>query len=676
MITESVEAPSLNFNTYIDLFISNAKSNPNKTVYIQLDETGNEVGKISFGNLLSNAIIVSQKLLNHTTKSERCLICIPAGLEFIIAFLGCLISGVIAVPTILPKRNKENRRFWSIINDSKPSMIITVEDHFDLIDKQLNSANINCSINSIQTIIISETDNLTSDIHSRLGDDIAFLQYTSGSIKTPNGIKVSQQNLLHNSEIVRQSFNHTKDLVCVSWLPPFHDMGLIGCILQPLYVGGSCVILKPRDFIRNPQIWFEAINKYKATTVGCPNFALDYCVEKISEPNPSSMNLSSLKVLFCGSEPVRENSLKSFSESFECLDFKPNMFLPCYGLAEATLMVTGIPQKEDPHFFNANLLSLEENKIATEAKENEKSISYTSCGITWNNTDVIIVDPKTRINLQENEIGEIWVKNDSICIGYWKNANETDYTFNALTLKNNEGPYLRTGDLGFIHIKNLFITGRLKDLIIIRGSNYYPNDIENIVDKCHPALQLNSCAAFTNNINDNSKLIVVQEIKRVFIRNHNDNEIFQKIISDVSEDLEISIDVIILIDPMSLPKTSSGKIKRLEAKQLYLDNNLKVISSWVKNESKTISNSSDTEQPSSDKITKWIINWLSNKLPLDPDQIDPNQSVMSFGLDSIGAVELETEINNTFNINLFVGDFIENNSIKFLAEEGYKQTKL
>jgi acyl-CoA synthetase (AMP-forming)/AMP-acid ligase II len=151
MITESVEAPSLNFNTYIDLFISNAKSNPNKTVYIQLDESGNEVGKISFGNLLSNAIIVSQKLLNHTTKSERCLICIPAGLEFIIAFLGCLISGVIAVPTILPKRNKENRRFWSIIDDSKPSMIITVEDHFDLIDKQLNSANINCSINSIQT---------------------------------------------------------------------------------------------------------------------------------------------------------------------------------------------------------------------------------------------------------------------------------------------------------------------------------------------------------------------------------------------------------------------------------------------------------------------------------------------------------------------------------------------
>lgn len=658
------------FSTFNEAILWRAKISPDKIAVTQLNEACEEVSSYTYKDLIANSIKISEQLLKNHSKGDRCLIAISAGIEFISAFLGCLFAGIIAVPTLIPKKNKQNDRFKTVFYNSKPTCIITTSDTKELIAAQISSLTDIKEKPSIITVSMDET-NYNQDIHPKVdSDDIAFLQYTSGSVSFPKGIMVSQGNLLHNSETIKHSYNHTEDLVGVSWLPPFHDMGLIGCILQPLYMGGSFFLIKPSDFIRNPALWFKAISKYKGATVGCPNFALDYCIEKIKDPDVNTMDLSSIKVMFCGSEPVREETLNKFSDKFGNLNFKSETFLPCYGLAEATLMVCGINHTEKPQYFHADTDSLEKNNFAVNAQKGQKYTSYTSCGKTSNKTDLIIVNPKTKNEISETLIGEIWVKNNSVCKGYWNDPTETERSFRAYTTNNNKGPFLRTGDLGFIKDQNVYVTGRLKDLIIIRGLNFFPSDIENIVDKCHPSLQPNSCAAFSINNENNEKLVIVQEIKRSHFNNYNKDEIFNSIIKAVSDSFGLAIHSIVIIRPMSIPKTSSGKIKRQEIKNLFLKDKLNIVISNIQNENLPENLVFDKGSRRTEDIAMWIQNWLGKKLAIDPKQIDINQPILSSGLDSIGAVELECDINNTFNTNIFVGDFLENNSIVHIAEAG------
>ncbi len=272
-----------NLHTFNDIFISNAENNTNKTVVTQINDACEEIGSLSYSQLFFNSSKIAKQLLEHHKKGDRCLICLPASIEFIVAFMGCLLAGVIAVPTSIPRKNKTNSRFWSIFNDSKPNCLLTTSELKEQITDQISAQTTAEEIPSLVVVNVSEIESFTFNLPKGNQEDIAFLQYTSGSVSEPKGIMVSQKNLLHNSEIINLSYIHNEDLICVSWLPPFHDMGLIGCILQPLYVGGSIVISQPTDFIRNPVLWFKAISKYKAVTVGCPNFALDYCFEKINE---------------------------------------------------------------------------------------------------------------------------------------------------------------------------------------------------------------------------------------------------------------------------------------------------------------------------------------------------------------------------------------------------------
>ncbi len=657
-------------STFNNIIISNAENTPDKTAYIQLDDDGDEILKISYNTLISNSLRVAEQLLENNSKGDRCLIIIPGGIEFITAFLGCIFAGIIAVPTILPKRNKPNSRLNSILADSNPNCILTTADTKELVENQINSSTGQTTVKSILVVEIADLEDCTVELPKISPADIAFLQYSSGSIGNPKGIQVAQKNLVHNSEIIKQSFNHTRDLVVVTWLPPFHDMGLIGCMLQPLYVGGTCVIIQPTSFIKNPALWFKAISKYKGTTVGCPNFALDYCVEKITAPDAATMDLSSLTVLFCGSEPVRKDTLQNFAHTFKPLNFNRQLFLPCYGLAEATLMVTGISQKEEPQYYRSQLGGKEIDDTADNGDEEKESFWYTSCGYTWNNTDLKVVDPTTKHEMPETQIGEIWVKNDSVCNGYWNKPEETKEIFNAHLANNTSGPYLRTGDMGFCDKNHVYITGRLKELFIIRGLNIFPNDVENVVDKSHQALLPNSCAVFSVEKNNKEELVVVQEIKRMFINNHDQEEIFTHIIESISRNFEMRPHSIVIIYPMSLPKTTSGKIKRLECKELYLHNKLKVVSSWESAENYVENDLEENEIVSTQQVIFWIKNWLGNKLHIDPNQIDPDKPIPSFGLDSIGAVELESAINEKFDLDIFVGDFLENNSLNYLVEVG------
>ena len=647
------------YTTFNDAFLFSVVENPKKTAFIQLDNTGEELSSITYKKLYNNSITVARILSSKFKKGERCLIAVSPGIEFVIAFFGCLLSGIIAVPVSLPGKNKKNLRFWSIIKDAEPECIITDNKNEGLIWDLLKSSG---NIDKEPEILIVEhqnTENFICETPDTKPSDIAFIQYTSGSLSTPKGVLVSHKNILHNSELIKESFNHTPDLIVASWLPQFHDMGLIGCVLQPLYVGGACVLMKPVDFIKNPALWFESISKYKATTVGCPNFALDYCVEKIQFPDPETMNLSSLKVMFCGSEPVRKTSIQKFSDAFSMLNFKPNMFLPCYGLAEATLMVSGIHQTSLPEFYS---------KEGINVKLNEENSAYTSCGTTWNNTELVVVNPDTFVEAKEGEIGEIWVKNDSVCNGYWNNTELTEETFKATTFEG-KGPFLRTGDLGFIRNSNLCVTGRIKDMIIVRGENYFPSDIESVINNCHPALVANKCAAFSVNGNSAERLVIVQEIKRTYIDYPDKDEIYKSIISSVSDNFEVPISSIELIKPMSTPTTTSGKIKRLECRDMFVNETLKSVSKWKNNfEVAKIEENGVKEEYSEEEMKTWIRNWLANKLNMNPENIDSSQPVLSYGLDSIGAVELECDMNLEFDSNVFIGDFLENNSIDFLVK--------
>lgn len=655
-------------NTFNDVLVRNSEKHISKKALIQINRFGEEVYSINYSNLINASILFSNQLSSHFNKGDRCIISIPPGVEYVVAFLGCLFSGIIAVPVAVPRRKKTNKRFWSILSDSSPKGIITNQTTYTILHEILTTLPTSKLSENIITVTINNSHikpEFPIDIHD---NDIAFLQYTSGSVSDPKGVIINHKNLVHNSEIIKKSFNHTKELVGVNWLPPYHDMGLIGCLLQPLYVGGTAVIIQPYDFIRDPALWFHSIQKYKATTVGCPNFALDYCISKIQSLDAETMSLSSLKVMFCGSEPIRKSTFSRFTKKFAKLGFDESKFLPCYGLAEATLMVSGLSQEEVPIF---NQLDTSGNKSKVD------KTTYASCGKGWKNTVIRIVDLDAETILPDSEIGEIWVNNDSVSSGYWGTRDVSNDSFNGTLSDIPKKPFLKTGDIGFISDTNLYVIGRKREMIIINGLNIFPNDIEGEVHNCHEKLMANSCAVFSILDDEVEKVIIVQEIKRKYLAQFDFNDVYAKILSTITEVYEIPIHSIVLIKPYSLSKTSSGKIRRKETKRLYLEKNLAVVDMWkeVPKRNPEEIGLKDTDLVNKEIVVKWIKQWLGNKLRINSELIDPDQSVLGLGLDSIGAVELESDINTQFNMDLFVGDFLQDNSINKLAEDGLKTIK-
>ncbi len=653
-----------------------AKQHPDKTVFIFLEDGINETARITYGELERKASLVAAALLEKNKKGERCILLFQAGIDFIVAFMGCLLAGVIAVPSYPPRRNRKNERFQAIVDNCKPSVIIASDSIANDLQKNPEDHEKikNIRLISFDKLEFSQENMVAKSEISK--EDIAFLQYTSGSTGMPNGVMVSHGNLIHNSEIIKKAFNHDENLRGVNWLPPFHDMGLIGTLLQPIYVGGQNAIIPPTSFLRYPERWLKAITKYKGNTVGGPNFALDYCCDKISEEDKKEIDLSSVEIFFCGSEPIRESTLNRFSEYFMNCGFKAGMFYPCYGLAESTLICTGGDYKDKPAYFSAEKNSLEtENKIRP-VKGNKQALSFVACGYPFYDMEVIIADHNKKEICPNGQTGEIWVNGPSVCKGYWKNAVKTKGTFHAVLKNNEQQKYMRTGDVGFIHEGQLYITGRLKDLIIIRGQNFFPQDIENTVESCHQALRKYSGAVFSADIKQEERLVIVSEVERSYIRNLDNEEVFNTIREAVSEEYNIAPFAMVLIKTGSILKTSSGKIQRLATKKAFLQNELNVIASWEMDLEKDFP--AETFKPqefSFDEIQNWLINWLSRKIKINPDKINPEKTILSYGLDSIGLVELEREVNRQFDIEISLSDFMEDNRIGHLAEMAYRLLK-
>jgi acyl-CoA synthetase (AMP-forming)/AMP-acid ligase II len=564
--------------TLIELLEMRAESNAVSQGYTFLAD-GKEKGSMTFAQLSRQARAIGAALQKHNMVGEKALLLYPSGLEFISAFFGCLYGGVIAVPVYPPNPARLDRtlpRLLSIMKDSMPKVVLTTKEILGIAQYLFSEDP------DFQSLVWVATDELDNNIAADWqepeisGNTIAFLQYTSGSTSIPKGVMVSHGNLLSNEEMIRKAFCQSERSVVISWLPLYHDMGLIGNVIQPLYVGGSCIFMSPTDFLHRPFRWLEAISRYRGTTSTGPNFAYDLCVRKISAEQRETLDLSSWQQALNGAEPVRKETLERFIEAFQPCGFKRETFYPCYGLAEATLLVAGARNAANVVMLNVDRNALEAHNIVVCPEEKEETVTLVGCGQLPPDQELVIVDPATLRECPPDKTGEIWVKNSSVALGYWNRPEETEYTFRSMLADSGRGPFLRTGDLGFIKDGELFITGRLKDLVVIRGENHYPQDIEWNVERSHNSLRQGCSAAFSIEINGSEQLAVCAEVERDST-DLDYHEVALAIRRAVAKYHFIHVYSVALLKAGNIPKTSSGKIQRNACRSGLLSGELETI---------------------------------------------------------------------------------------------------
>ena len=555
-----------------DLLRTRALREPDRTAYTLLDERGQRTAALTYADLHARALAVAGLLAEHCGPGERALLLFGQSLDFVVAYFGCLYAQVVAVPVSPPRRERAGDATVRIARDCRPAVVLT-----DAVLEQAARASLAPHCGPARWLRVDQVDTaaapgdlFAADPLPREPGDIAFLQYTSGSTSDPKGVMVSHGNLVANLETIRRSFGHDQESTFVGWTPLFHDQGLIGNILQPLYVGTSCVLMSPSAFIRRPLLWLSAISRYRAHTSGGPNFAYDACVARAARGGVEDLglDLSCWKVAFNGAEPVRADTLRAFTEAFAPFGFDERAFFPCYGLAEATLFVSGSGKGRGPRLATADTDALRAGRY--QPAPAGRGSPLVGSGVVPPEVTVRIVDPETGRPCQPDEVGEIWVAGDQVATGYWELPVASAATFRARCADDPGGTYLRTGDLGVLVDGELFVVGRLKDMVIIRGRNYYPHDIERTVSSAHPALRDGRCAAFSVPDAGMERLIVVQEIRAEHSETADPAEVAACVRAAVIGEHQISVGDLVLTVPGQLQKTTSGKMMRTAARTRYL----------------------------------------------------------------------------------------------------------
>jgi acyl-CoA synthetase (AMP-forming)/AMP-acid ligase II len=548
------------------------------TAFVFVPERGDEHRLLTYGELRDRIRAVAALLAKRVARGERALLLFPPGLEFTVAFFGCLAAGVIAVPLMLPRRTADRDYSNAIVADCSPRIAMTSRE---LLQRRPEIAE-RFADADFDWLPISLDDDKPHTADAMLPriepDDIAFLQYTSGSTSTPKGVVVAHDNLLANLEMVRVTMGNRWRSIFVGWVPHYHDMGLMMGLMQPVYLGGTSVLMAPAAFMQRPLNWLRIISEYRAEFTCAPNFAYELCASRFRAEQMQGVDLSCWKLALNGAEPVNVDTLERFSRTFAPYGFDPRTMYPGYGLAEATLQVSGF---ERGHGWTTRDISrtalLQGNAIEPTGSADRQTL--VSCGRSVIGGEIAIVDPDTRYGTAPRCVGEIWVRGAHVTRGYWRNNEATDETFHAQLAGSPGQDWLRTGDLGFIDDDGaLFITGRSKDLIIIRGMNHYPQDIERTVQASDPALRQDYGAAFSITGDDGSeKLAVVQEVERTSLARLNVADVVARIREAVVRHHDIAPAVIALIRPATLPKTTSGKIQRGLTRKLWLEGALEVM---------------------------------------------------------------------------------------------------
>jgi amino acid adenylation domain-containing protein len=659
-------------SSLVSILRERAVQQPDNPAYTFLIDGEEEGATLNYFEVDLRARAIGATLQRLGASNNPVLLVYPPGIDFMLAFYGCLYAGAIAVPTQPPGNGHKNSeslaRFQAIIDDAKPLAVLSVS----ALTPKLKTLTIN------QGGVIPEhwvaTDDLSVSLARHWRDPeleaeaLSLFQYTSGSTSSPKGVMVSHRNLLANSEYIDYGFEHDSQSISLSWLPHSHDMGLINGIIQPLYKGFRSYLMSPAAFIQSPYRWLKAISRYRVTHSGGPNFAYELCVRKINAEQRAALDLSCWEIAFNGAEPVRKQTLVDFAEAFAPCGFHLNAFYPAYGLAEATLKVTGGRRAGGPVFIALDDAALERNSAIEISAAAEKGRSLVGAGSMACGTKVVIADPDSAVLCGPAEIGEVWVSGPGVARGYWNREEETESAFRAFLKDTGEGPFLRSGDLGFLKDGELFITGRIKDLIIIRGVNHYPQDIELSVERCHPSLRPGGGAAFSVEMGGREQLVVAQEID---VRRQPDlDEVIASIRRAVAENHELQAYAIALLKPGALPKTTSGKLQRRLCRSLFLEGGLDAISVWrAPDVEKADAFFAETSPPGTDEsLTEWLRSLLASKIGIPAPSVDLDQPITRYGLDSLTAVELAHSVETGLGVTLPMTSFLESPSISQLAE--------
>ncbi len=586
--------PGVDFSTLIEVLRWRALQQPELRTYTYLLDGEAEGDHLTAEALDRMARSIGALLQSYQAAGERALLLYPAGLEFIAAFFGCLYAGVIGVPLPPPNLAQPQRtlpRLRAIVNNAQPTMALTTSTILS------GAGSLFAQAPELQKMRWLATDQVPVDLAPEwrepavTGNTVALLQYTSGSTAEPKGVMISHGNLLHNSDYIDRLMALVPDSVTVTWLPTFHDMGLTNGIIQPVFKGGPGYLMPPLSFLMRPFRWLRAISRYKATISGGPNFAYELCIRGVTPEERETLDLSSWDVAYNGAEPVRADTMKRFMDAFAPCGFRPSAFHPCYGLAETTLLVSA-GSLRDEMFHTVEVAALEQHRVVEADAQHRNARTFVGSGHTLHDTKVVITHPESLTLCAPDEVGEIWVSGPSVTAGYWNQPEDTERACRAYLKDTGEGPFLRTGDLGFMKDGELFITGRLKDMIIISGRNLYPQDIELTVEQCHPAIRPACCAAFSVDGTGEEQLVVAAEIDPRYqpvSKKQPDVEartrpsrrlpldvdaLVRTIRRSVAEEHDARVHAVVLLRAGHIPKTTSGKVQRHACQVGYLKGTL------------------------------------------------------------------------------------------------------
>jgi acyl-CoA synthetase (AMP-forming)/AMP-acid ligase II len=588
-MTQSLDQPKIinqQPKTIIELLRDRAINQADQHAYTFLIDGKKESEPLTYGQLDRQVRAIAAWLQQHQAQGERALLLYPQGLEVIAAFCGCLYAGTIAIPVPPPESGRLKRtlpRLRSIVKDANATFALTTAGILELI------ANVKDEFPEFDQIKWIDTEQVDLSLAEQWQnpevdkDQLAYLQYTSGSTSTPKGVMLSHFNLMHHCQSLQQACGYDAESVSITWMPYFHDYGLVEGMMVPIYNGHPCYIMSPFSFIKRPVQWLRNLSKYRGTHSQAPNFAYDLCVRKVKQKEITELDLSSWQAAGNAAEPINPKVMADFVETFSPCGFKWEAFAPSYGLAENTLLATTKPKGTKPVFLNIETAAIERDKIVVAAPEKLVGTRIVAgCGRLVGHTQIAIAHPDTMTRCQADEVGEVWIKDLSVAQGYWQRYEATKNTFQAYLQDSKEGPFLRTGDLGFMHDGELFITGRIKDLIIIRGTNHYPQDIEWTVQQLHPALRSDYGAAFSIEDKGEERLVVVQEVER-----RSEDFDAEKLIADIRQEIaeehEIQVYAIILAKSGNILKTASGKIQRRACRDQFLAGTLTIVAEWCEN---------------------------------------------------------------------------------------------
>lgn len=622
----------------------------------------------TYDQLWRRACSVAARLPKVDGPSPRALLLFPPGIEFMAGFLGCQIAGWIPVPTCYPKAGREMPRLDSAARDCAPSALIC-DQHTE---QGIDAAKLCEAARDIPRIQTDLDDHWKSawidpDEVKLDGDALALLQYTSGSTNEPKGVMVRQSNLMANLEAIRRGFGiewqagqREQVDTGVFWLPFFHDMGLIGGILEPLYVGGRSVLMSPRAFLQRPIRWLKGISDFRAVISGAPNFAYQLCVDRIQPDQTAGLDLERWRIAFSGAEPVRARTLHDFANRFSPCGFSDSAFYPCYGLAEATLMAAGGEGPAKPNILHVDRESLGERKPEViDGSDGSKAQALVGCGQPAFETDLRIVDPDKQSELGEREVGEIWLRGSSIALGYWNRSDENTLRFDA-SLAGGDSGFFRTGDLGFKHEGELYVTGRLKDVIIIRGRNLFPQDIEETVREAI-GNEAGQCAAMSVESGRAEALAIVAELPRRIDENTLP-DLARSIRRSVIEVHEVDPRHVLLVRPATVPLTSSGKVQRSRCRDLFTNDEIRTKYRYDRSSAGEQSPIPMPKLPSDPtpndrqsmvaEVEGWMTSWLTVRAGVEASEVDLEKPFADYGLDSMTAVEMSGEIEDWSGIAL------------------------